>query len=121
MALPATSSQGEGVAVALLAFGGAAVALDGLGVDRVLVSRIGIADEPTRATLDLIGDWVEALDFGAGRTGSEGAAFLRSFCDEECVGQPEPAWPGHVTHGSAELPQVLHVAMGIFSGPSSNF
>jgi hypothetical protein len=115
---PTLALEADAGALALLC--AAAVALHGLRVDRVVVSRIGVEAEPPPAVRELLGDWAGALDFGAGRTGSDGAALLRALCEETDVAQPAPPWVGHVTTGRAQMAPRVVVQMGNLSGTSSN-
>jgi hypothetical protein len=99
-------------ASALVAFTGTAAALEGLGADRVLASRVGVAETPSPIVAELLGDGADALDFGAGATDEEGAALLRALLEPADAGRPEPAWTGVVARGRGRTAPPVAVALG---------
>lgn len=94
------------------AVAGAAFAVASLATDRVVVSRIGIAESPTPPIVDLLADWAEGLEFDGGATSTDGAAMLRALCGEHDVGAAEPDWRGVVTRGRACDEAGVAIAMG---------
>ncbi|GEM_PF-7123452 len=88
---------------ALISFVGVAAALEALGVERAVVSRVGVAAAPPPVVAELLADWSGVVDLGAGETDAPGAALLRALVDERSAGRPEPAWTGTPVRGQGAL------------------
>lgn len=79
---------------------GAAMAIQSLSPERVVVSRVAVDAEPSDATIDLLGDVADALDFGAADAlTDDAAALLTQLVAPSDWGRPEPAWTSPVARG----------------------